>query len=79
MVTFNILKNRTKAFEVFIMFSAEEFYKNKQFYLQYLATNQYLQSQHNIQCIFLCKMKLPCLVIGSLFYSYINYGNSIFG
>ena len=51
---FQYFENRTKTFEVFSMFSAKELYKNKQFYLQYLATNQYLQSQHNIQRIFCC-------------------------
>ena len=50
MIAFNILKNRTKAFEVFNVFSAKELYQNKQFYVQCLAADQYLQSQHNIQC-----------------------------
>ena len=45
-------ENRTKALEVFNVFAAKELYQNKQFYLQYLATNQYLQSQHNIHALF---------------------------
>ena len=72
MVAFSILKNRTKAFKILNVFSANELYRNKQisFYNKVSAT---------FNAFWLCEMKLPGLLIGSSLHSYINYVNSKFG